>query len=419
MLNVAAASLELVSIFLCINYIYDRKYKMTMYDAGFFVLELALMGILNLYKPGRSFIILVYILIFVHQEVKFRKGFRKNCINTIILVCVEVTGQIICSFPAFFENYISVQYLVVAANILLVLMIFVLGRAGLLCKTGEKLSEHEWLLNVAGFICFFGSVYLVIVSKLSESLRYSDYIIFGIWTVMLYVMILKWKTIKDEKRMKEKELEIHKIYNDTTMQLIRSVRNRQHEFDNHMQAILGQQFVAATLEELIERQNEYYKDIEEDNHYNKLLTAGTSPVIGFLYSKFLYAESMGCEVDYTIRAGTLSCAMPYFRMIEILGVFIDNAIEAQMENEEKLLEVEILEDAALICIEVRNPCGEPIPNSRIEKFLQEGFSTKGTDRGRGLSNVTNITREYGAGFYIRSTEYNEIPYIVFKVIINK
>lgn len=55
-LNVAAASLELVSIFLCINYIYDRKYKMTMYDAGFFVLELALMGILNLYKPGRSFI---------------------------------------------------------------------------------------------------------------------------------------------------------------------------------------------------------------------------------------------------------------------------------------------------------------------------------------------------------------------------
>lgn len=90
-----------------------------------------------------------------------------------------------------------------------------------------------------------------------------------------------------------------------------------------------------------------------------------------------------------------------------------------MEQEEKLLEVEILEDAALICIEVRNPCGEAIPNSRIQKFLQEGFSTKGADRGRGLSNVTNITREYGAGFYIRSTEYNEIPYIVFKVIINK
>lgn len=419
MLNVVAASLELISIFLCINYIYDRKYRMTMYDAGFFVLEIALMGILNLYKPGRTFIVLVYILIFVYQEVKFRKGFRKNCINTIILFCVEVTGQIICSFPAFFEKYISVQYLVVLANALLVLMILILGRTGLLCKTGEKLSEHEWLLNVAGFMCFFGSVYLVIVSKFSESLRYSDYIIFGIWTVMLYAMILKWKAIKDEKTNKEKELEIYQIYNDITMQLFRSVRSRQHEFDNHMQAILGQQFVATTLEDLIARQNEYYRDIEKDNHYNKLLMAGTSPVIGFLYSKFLYAESMGCEVEYHIRSGALSCTMPHFRMIEILGVFIDNAIEAQMESTDKSLVVEILEDAALIKIEVRNPCGEAIPNSRIAKFSEEGFSTKGTGRGRGLANVANIVREYGAIFYTHNKEYDGIPYIVFQVVINK
>ena len=419
MLNVAAASLELVSIFLCINYIYDRKYKMTMYDAGFFVLELALMGILNLYKPGRSFIILVYILIFVYQEVKFRKGFRKTFVNTMLLSFFEVTFQLICSILVFLEKYITIEYLLIVSNTLLVTLTYVLGKIGLIKKISDISKKRELLMNVVTLVCFFISVYLVIVNKFSECLRYTDYFIFGACSVILCLIVFKWQKTIDEKRMKEKELEIHKIYNDTTMQLIRSVRNRQHEFDNHMQAILGQQFVAATLEELIERQNEYYKDIEEDNHYNKLLTAGTSTVIGFLYSKFLYAESMGCEVDYTIRAGTLSCAMPYFRIIEILGIFIDNAIEAQMEKEEKLLEVEILEDAALICIEVRNPCGEAIPNSRIQKFLQEGFSTKGADRGRGLSNVTNITREYGAGFYIRSTEYNEIPYIVFKVIINK
>ncbi len=161
MLNVAAASLELVSIFLCINYIYDRKYKMTMYDAGFFVLELALMGILNLYKPGRSFIILVYILIFVYQEVKFRKGFRKTFVNTMLLCFFEVTFQLICSILVFLEKYITIEYLLIVSNTFLVTLTCVLGKTGLIKKIADLSNKRELLVNVVTLVCFFISVYLV------------------------------------------------------------------------------------------------------------------------------------------------------------------------------------------------------------------------------------------------------------------
>ena len=173
------------------------------------------------------------------------------------------------------------------------------------------------------------------------------------------------------------------------------------------------------MEDLIERQNNYYKDIQENNHYNKILAAGTSPVIGFLYSKFIYAESKGCEVEYNIRTGELVCVMPHFRMIEILGVFIDNAIEAQSGGEDKRIRVDILEDAERICIQVKNPCKERIPNRELEQFVKEGFSTKGKDRGRGLANVADIVEQYKADFLICNQKVKQEHYIVFQVIIDK
>ena len=418
-LEAVAASVEFISVFICINYIYDRKYRMSVYDVWFFVLELALLEMMNMRDLGKPFIVLTYILIFVYQEFKFRKGFRITCLNMMLLSCIEVTCQLVCSVLVFWENYFLIEYLVIVSNLLLVALIFVLGKKGLLYEIADKCSKYELLLNLSVFVCFFASVYLIIVTKLAECLRRSDYLIFGVWTIMLFIMSLKWQKAKDEKQLKEKELEIHRIYNEATMQLIRSVRSRQHEFDNHVQAILGQHILADSLEDLIERQNKYYKDIQNDNHYNKLLAAGTSPVIGFLYSKFIYAESKGCEVEYSIRTGGLSCAMPHFRMIEILGVFIDNAIEAQSGGEDKRIRVEILEEAEWICIQVKNPCKGRIPNNELEQFVREGFSTKGRGRGRGLANVADIVEQYKADFLICNQEIKHRHYIVFQVIIDK
>ena len=418
-LEAVAASLEFISVFICINYMYDQKYRISVYDMWFFVLELALLEIMNLHHLGRPFIILSYILIFVYQEFKFRKGFRITCLNIMLLSCIEVTLQLVCSILVFWENYIPIEYLVIVSNILLVALIFLLGKKSLLYKMTEVCSKHELLLNISVVICFFASVYLIIVTKLAECLRRSDYFIFGAWTIMLFIMALKWQETKDEKRLKEKELEIHNIYNEATLQLIRSVSRKQHEFDNHVQAILGQHILADSLEDLIERQNRYYKDIQKNNHYNKLLAAGTSPVIGFLYSKFIYAESKGCEVEYNIRTGELSCSMPHFRMIEILGIFIDNAIEAQSGEEDKRIRVEMLEDAERIRIQVKNPCKRRIPNYELEQFVREGFSTKGKDRGRGLANVADIVAQYKADLLICNQKMKDKNYIVFQVIIDK
>lgn len=87
-LEAVAALLELISVFLCINYMYDQKYRISVYDMCFFVLELALLEIMNLRHLGKPFIILAYILIFVYQEFKFRKGFRITCLNIMLLSCI-------------------------------------------------------------------------------------------------------------------------------------------------------------------------------------------------------------------------------------------------------------------------------------------------------------------------------------------
>ena len=108
--------------------------------------------------------------------------------------------------------------------------------------------------------------------------------------------------------------------------------------------------------------------------------------------------------DITIKVGAMEDIpefhMAPFDLARILGIFLDNAIEAASEQPDSFIGVAFASQEDHITILVENTCTlEPLP---IERLAEEGFSTKGPNRGHGLHNVEEILSAYpNAVHYMR------------------
>lgn len=419
MLNGLSLTLEIVAILLCINFMYSVKIRLKVYDALFIGLEMAIVGSANYLQNGKKIIILSYLIIFLFQLLKFKLSTEYVCVNTMVLLCILVVSQLLSSLPTIFLlQYTDTKFLILCNNFFLLILIIILGKMGSLHKASTFTIRYDWVGKICIFCCFIGAIYLIIVYKVEKYLRPTDYVIFCAWTILIFVMALNWQKNKAMYQAKKKELEVERLYDNYAKELFRTVIKKQHDFDNYLQALLAQFETATTLEELVYNQKRFILGINQDNRFNKLLAGGNSIIVGFLYSKFVNAENLGCKIKYTVKTDIMECTMPQYKLVEVIGILFDNAVEAVAETNIKDIYVRVIEDADKIDIKISNPSSY-ITQDEIQKWLLDGVSTKGENRGIGLSNVMDIVEEYNSDFIIYNEEADGTNYLVVELIVKK
>lgn len=419
MFNGLSAMLEIAVILLCVNFMYSRKIKLNIYDALFVVLQTVIVEAANYFMIGKKIIVLCYLLIFLFQLLKFKLSTEQICVNTMLLVCVSVVTQLLSSLPTIILlAYVNTDILVMCNNIIALILIILLGKSGKLYKIRLSTMKYEWISKVCTLCCFVGCIYLVIVYKMEEYLRPTDYVIFGVWTVLIFFMALNWQKNKAMYEVKKKELEITKVYDKYAEELLGTVIKKQHDFDNYLQAILAQFEVATTLDELVYDQKHFIFSINHDNHFNKLLSGGKSLIVGFLYSKFVNAENKGCQINYVVKTKEMLCDVPVHNLVEVIGILFDNAVEAVVPCDDRSISVHIIESEKEIEITISNP-SPYVTQEEIQSWLQSGASTKGENRGYGLANVMEIVERYDSDFLLYNEEIYEKNYLVAKFIAKK
>lgn len=141
--------------------------------------------------------------------------------NLVLLSLLECFHKVVCSIPAFIlEGYLSIDLLVISVNVFMIILMLILGKKGLLYKISNIILNYDRWIYVATILCLVGAVYLLVIYKMEEYLRVTDYIIFGIWTLLIAVLIVRWQQEKYEKLSKEREYEIHKTYDGVYTQLL-------------------------------------------------------------------------------------------------------------------------------------------------------------------------------------------------------
>ena len=130
--------------------------------------------------------------------------------------------------------------------------------------------------------------------------------------------------------------------------------------------------------------------------YSKFKYLPSNGLKGFFYYKFTEAERKGINVSVNISKqiensflGKLD-TKDFKDLARILGVYLDNAIEASSISENKKLGIEIYLINENINIIISNTYANEINK---EKIGNEKFSTKGEKRGHGLLLVKRILNE--------------------------
>ena len=127
--------------------------------------------------------------------------------------------------------------------------------------------------------------------------------------------------------------------------------------------------------------------------YSKFKYLPSNGIKGFFYYKFTEAEEKNIKVSVNISKqieksflGNLD-TKDFKDLVRIIGVYLDNAIDASSESKDKKLGIEIYLTNEDIEIIISNTFGNKI---NIDKMGREKFSTKGKNRGHGLLLVKHI-----------------------------
>lgn len=221
-------------------------------------------------------------------------------------------------------------------------------------------------------------------------------IVINILSLIAYFLLSIYSMVKTMKLEKtQSDLEQEKLYNKTLQILHDNIRAFKHDFSNIIAGIGG--YIETND---IDGLKKYYKQLLKDcNQVNNLSSlspdAINNPAVyTVLANKYYKADELGIKITLESFIDFNHLYMEIYEFTRILGILMDNAIEAASECDEKIINVTIRNDLKqhrqLLIIEntYKNK------DINLEKIYEKGFSTKPKNTGLGLWEVNKIIKRH-------------------------
>lgn len=222
-------------------------------------------------------------------------------------------------------------------------------------------------------------------------------IVMGIILNLIFVYLVRavYKQNKLINKMKE-EVNTLTLKSDSLMELDDNIRSFKHDFNNIIQAIdgyilLGDMEALKTYFSKLLKECNYLKNLE-------LLTGKikTNPAIyGVLLNKCRIAESKNIDMNIDMFVEYNNMDEKSYNISRIMGILLDNAIEATLECEKKVINVQFKEGSS------ENKKKIVIENTYkdtgfdTELIFQKNYTTKAEkgNSGLGLWKVKDIVKK--------------------------
>jgi len=191
-----------------------------------------------------------------------------------------------------------------------------------------------------------------------------------------------------------KKLQSAKEYNETLRILHDNVRGFKHDFDNIVTTIGG--YVKTNDMEGLKK---YYSQLEDDcQRANNLYVlnpdiVNNDGIYNLLTKKYHEAEEKDIKVNITFLLDLSTLHMKIYEFARILGILLDNAIEASSECKDKVINLVFRNDDknSRQLIVVENTYTDKDVDT--EKIFEKGISGKENHTGLGLWEVRKIVKK--------------------------
>lgn len=378
-----------------------KKQKLT------YILSMSVISILSntpmLYNVSKFINAIMWpILVLVIFKTSILKAILSEVIPLIIIAVFEPIYVKVLTL-VFNIQYVDISYipifrvLVVIAIYLTIYVLYIVFKhtnfSIKLLDNMDKKSKIILIINsLFGVVSICAQLYLF--KFYSENMSYIITII-SLLSLIAYFFISMYNLTKTtELQITEQNLEEAQLYNKSLKILHDNVRAFKHDFSNIVQAIGG--YIGTNDMDGLKT---YYSQLLDDcQKVNNLYTLSpeviNNPAIySLLTSKYHKADELGIKINLEVFLNLNELNMKIYEFTRVLGILMDNAIEAASECEEKIINVEIRKDfkvnRQLLIIE--NTYKEKDIN--LDKIFEKGFSSKQNNTGLGLWEVRQIMKK--------------------------
>ena len=344
--------------------------------------------------------ICIFIIIYLIFKVSFIQGLFSAIIPTIIFALVgtlimnpyftllNISYEDSATIPLYRIIYLLIIYFIVFLIVLL--LQFKNIKIKLFDFTFDSKSRNVLFFNLlAGIIAlciqsFIAVYYTDILPILITFLSFLSLLAY--FGISIYSLTRVMKLASTTEKLQNAE-----EYNKTLSILHDNVRGFKHDFDNIVTTIGG--YVKTNDMEGLKK---YYVQLEDDcQKVNNLYVLNpkliNNPgVYSLLTTKYNEAEEKGIKVNMSLLLDLSKLNMKIYDFTRVLGILLDNAIDASSECKEKIMNIIFRDDAnnhrQLIIVE--NTYNDK--NVDTEKIFNKGFSGKENHTGLGLWEVRKI-----------------------------
>lgn len=222
--------------------------------------------------------------------------------------------------------------------------------------------------------------------------------ILGYLLVMLFLLFaMRYSYLeKIQTEAKQKALQDLQDYTRNLEIMYNGLRSFKHDYINILLSLSG--YIANSdmdeLKQFFETNIFPTKNLIDQGDYklNQLGNIGVLEIKSLLSAKMIYAHESGIDVTIDIPDRVDRFLIDTVDLARILGIFLDNAIEATLETEQPQIGLNILRNKAGVSIIISNRFQDN--GVALHRLKQKGFSTKIGHPGIGLSNAQKIIHSY-------------------------
>ena len=396
--NLALPFIQSFLLFLIAKIILDIKYN----SRDYLIILAIIIPSAFLYYFFGSFLLLFLLIscvIFLYLKVK---------LYSILAVLSSAILMFLSNFIGFFISiflrfYISNTILVaISYTIIFSFISIILGYSfKFLFRRLKKsyLAINKTYLLVISIVLVSSFMILSTYSQIPKSngTTLKGYALIFISILLFFVIVIILISISTLREMRYKQsLEEIETYYEYTLQ-IESINNEMRKFRHDYVNIL------TTMSEYI-RENDmdglktYFNDnivpMKDNLQMNSIKINGTDnlkvrAIKGLVTTKILQAQEKNIPISIEVPELIDHIEMNTVDLSRIIGIIIDNAIEASEELEDALIRIAFINVETSVMFIVMNKCKEDMP--KIHELFQDSFSTKGDNRGLGLTTLKEIT----------------------------
>ena len=367
----------------------------------------AVLGYLNLINSeilqGVLKILIVYFMYYLFYKINFKSLYSKTIVVSLILYLSFVVAEVIVAIPLSVISHILCFKVSNLKNSIILntiipfftyLIVYIFRKRLIKLSNSSKISKNSQLFIII--------IILITIAMLEFNLPVSSWKLSSEFIITMIILLLfsavgifllkQNSTIEETKLKYKQEVKYSKVVSKVTAEY----RKANHEHKNELSVIRGMtnknnKKLLDYLDVLIEKKNNIKYRWATELSYISL--DGLKSLINY---KLLEMEELNINITLTISKDISKMGFKNIdikkedNLYNIIGIYLDNAMQASAESKEKLVNIDIHKENKSMVIIIGNTYKG---NINLNKLGEYGYTTKGKNHGVGLNIVRTILEE--------------------------